>query len=725
MESAVVERRRQLAWKAHREGDLQQAERHYRELLDQSPSEADAINLGALWRQQGRLREAAKLYSRWLPRFPDALQLHLNAANCLHDVQDHAACVALMRGYLQRHPGEAGIERLLAHSLTELRHHSEAETILRAITIRNPADLDAWMELGFCLVKQDKQDKALNCFEQVRGIDPTHDGAAANQITILKDSGRFAECEQLIAELPAKLRTHPRLRGAIAQLYTAQGNNESAADELIQLCNEDPQEASHWLNLASTFRSMKHCNAALRVLKRGICRQPEGADLQQALGQCLAELGQTEQALPVLIRSAGPMQTVKDNHLFNLQFLGAGYHLIPPQELKDWARAWERRKQQESGLVNLWADSMREPIDARRLRIGYLSADWSNHPVCRFMLPVLQQHDRSAVEVWGLCSSPHQDAGTALAKQRCDHWLDLRHVSDLDLARVVADLKLDVLVELGGYTGHSRIKALLHRAAPVQLSYLGHCAPTYLEAIDGWIGDQELFAGLDPVDREAHQLWLVEGGYMAYNPAETLPKLERSAGPRFRFGSFNHSRKLNPGTVALFAEVLAAVPDSELVLKSISFVEKAEQERVLQALNDAGVDKQRVVLLNKTDRSTDHLALYGAMDVALDSFPYGGATTSCEALIMGVPVITMAGRGMSGRLSSSILESAGCQDWIASDAEAYVERAKSLAAAGLRDGAQREQLRRKIQASPLSDGPRLCRELERIYREAYRAKTIA
>ena len=116
MESAVVERRRQLAWKAHREGDLQQAERHYRELLDQSPSEADAVNLGALWRQQGRLREAAKLYNRWLPRFPDALQLHLNAANCLHDVEDHAACIrgrfARRRCGRRAYPGGAA-----AHSI--------------------------------------------------------------------------------------------------------------------------------------------------------------------------------------------------------------------------------------------------------------------------------------------------------------------------------------------------------------------------------------------------------------------------------------------------------------------------------------------------------------------------------------------------------------------------------------------------------------------------------
>ena len=720
-----MEKRRDLAWKAHREGDLQQAERHYRILLEENPIVDDACNLGAIWRQQGRLGEAADLYRSWVQRFPDSPELHLNTANCLHELNEHADCVEIMRGFLARHPEVSEVKRALARSLLELQQHSEAEQLLRAITTHEPESLSAWMDLGLCLYRQGEQHQALQCFERVHAIDPEHNVAAANRITMLKDAGRFTDCEELIASLRDKVRANPGVRGAIALLYMEQGNSTAAAEELIELCNQDPQTTGHWLNLAANLRSMKHCNAALRVLKRGICRQPEVTDLQQALGQCLAELGRTEQALPVLQKSAGTLDTVKTEYLFNLQFLGAGYHLIPPKELKDWAQSWEQRKQQESGLINLWADAVRQPIDGRRLRIGYLSADWSNHPVCRFMLPVLQQHDRAAVEVWGLCSSPHIDAGTALARQRCDHWLELRHTSDLELARMVSALKLDVVVELGGYTGHSRISALVHQAAPVQLSYLGYFAPTYLKAIDGWIGDKELFAGLDDVEREAHQLWMVEGGYMAYQPAESLPPLKRTPVNRFRFGSFNHSRKLNPGTVALFAKVLAAVPNSELVLKSISFVEQAERERVIQALRKAGVEESRVVILEATDHSSDHLALYSEMDVALDPFPYGGATTSCEALIMGVPVISLAGHGMAGRLTSSILASADCENWIAADQAAYVVQAQHLAAKGQRDATQRQELRHKIQASALSDGARLCRELERIYHEAYRAKAIA
>jgi len=427
----------------------------------------------------------------------------------------------------------------------------------------------------------------------------------------------------------------------------------------------------------------------------------------------------------VLRQSAGPMETIKDEHLFNLQFLGAGYHLIPAQELEAWARAWEQRVQRERSLGPLWLDVMREPLAQRRLRVGYLSADWCNHPVCRFMLPVLERHNRGEVEVWGLSASAHNDAAQALARERCEHWLDLRHATELEAARVMADLGLDVLVELGGYTGHSRITSLLHRAAPVQLSYLGYFAPTYLKAIDGWIGDPELFAGLDAVERGAHRLWEVAGGYMAYQPPANLPKLKRHGDKRVRFGCFNHSRKLNPGTVALFARVLEAVPNSELVLKSISFVERAEQERVSRALEAVGVCGNRLVLLNATDDAKEHLELYGAMDVALDPFPYGGATTSCEALIMGVPVVTLAGPGMVGRLSSSILTSAGLYAWVARDEDQYVNLAAGLAAEGPRQRKQRETLHHQVMESALCNAGRLTRELERIYQEACAASLLA
>lgn len=713
------EERRKLAWATHRSGDLRRAEEHYRALLETGPIVDDAVNLCALLRQQGRLKEAAKLYGIWLKRFPDDLQFHLNASNCLHELRENEVCVKLLRDYLQRHPAQASIKRKLARSLTELRNLEEAQMLLLELTQTQPSEVDNWMELGLCYHRQEKKSEALNCFKKVSLLEPEHLLATANQITIFKDEGRYSDCRKLIDALPQKLRSNPEIRGAIAGMYMKEMDMKAAARELAALCNDDPNNGAHWLNLAASLRSTKHINAALKVLKRGLCRAPEETDLKQALGQCLAELGKPEIALPILRQSAGPMEKIKDEHLFNIQFNGAAYHLIAAEELQTWARSWEQRVLQERGLRNIWADMIRQPANQRRLRIGYLSADWCNHPVCRFMLPVLENHDRTMVEVWGISSSPHHDQGYAMAKERCDHWFDLEHATDLEMARVIADIQLDVLIELGGYTGHSRITALLHRPAPVQLSYLGYFAPTYLKAIDGWIGDHELFGGLERPDEESQTLWMVEGGYMAYRSFEYLPACERSTGSRFRFGSFNHSRKLNPETIRLYAKVMRDVPNSDLVLKSVSFVEEAEKERVMQALIAADINSDRIVLLPTTDKHQEHLALYKELDLVLDPIPYGGATSTCDALIMGVPVVSLAGQGMVGRLSSSILASAGLEQWIARSEADYRQMAKNHAMAGPVDQLKRNNLRNKVQASALCDVARLCSELERIYRKCH------
>ena len=154
----------------------------------------------------------------------------------------------------------------------------------------------------------------------------------------------------------------------------------------------------------------------------------------------------------------------------------------------------------------LWADLLLEPNKGRRLRIGYLSADLCNHPVGRFLLPVLKHHDRKTVEVWGISCGPHRDWITEHIQENCEHWIDCRFHNDTIAARMIADQRLDVLVELGGYTSGSRLGILVHRPAPIQLSYLGFPAPTYLSCVDGWLGDEVLFGGLSPTDQSAHEL---------------------------------------------------------------------------------------------------------------------------------------------------------------------------------------------------------------------------
>jgi protein O-GlcNAc transferase len=703
---------------AHERGQLADAEQLYRRVLA-TPDTAQgcgveaAINLGALLRSQGRLQEGKTHYEHWLSLFHDNITLRLNGVNCLRELGDVATAQRWIAEGLQLDPEHIGLHQALARTLIDQADLNQAVAMLQQLCQKHQEDGGLWLDLGLALHKTGEPRQALEAFTRAAAAAPNDPRAAANRVTLLKELGELEQGEILLGSFPTDLRGHVDVRGAAALLAMEQQRMVEAEAELAALCLIAPGQALHWLNRAACLRSLKRYMAAARVLKQGLQWHPEHRKLQEALGQALAELGHQGPGLALLLQAAKGMDELDSVSLINLQFLGAGYRLIAAPQLASMAQTWETQQQQK-GVGPLWPDTLRTPLHGRRLRVGYLSADLCNHPVGRFLRPVLEHHNRNAIEVWGLSCGSHKDAMQEHLSRHCDHWLDVRFGSDLEVARVIADQQLDVLVELGGYTGQSRLSVLVHRPAPVQLSYLGYFAPTYLRCVDGWLGDRALFAGLEAADQDAHQLLELDGGYMVYHD-DQLPHLHSQSDRPFRFGSFNHSRKLTAATVELFCRVMEATPTAELLLKSISFVEAEERQRIQQLFTKAGLAPERLVLMPWVEGRKQHLDCYASIDVALDPLPYGGATTSCEALAMGVPLVSVAGAGMVGRLSASILVHSGHTQWLAEDADAYVGIAAELAAQGPRTTGPREQLRHAVQSSALADGRRLAKELERHY----------
>jgi len=720
MGQAGILRRRAQA--AHAGGQLDLAGELYQQALEAQPageaSLSDAINLGALLRQRGLLEAAANHYRRWLPQLPPTATLSLNACNCLRELGQAEEALATVERCLQAHPADSGLLIGRAECLLDLGQLAASRGLLEEVLRHTPELRPAWVCLGVVLARQQQIEAALHAFTQADGLGPDAGQMAANRINLLKDLGRLGEAETLWGSLEADRQGSLAVRGALANLRLSQNQPEEASQLLARLCEEQPQEAGHWLNWSACLRNLKYTVAPVAVLKRGLLHHPRRWELQEALAQALAEMGLLAATRRAWQREApGSEANWKDVHLFNRQFLGICGELIGEDHRITQAQAWETRKAQ-TGVGPLWPDHLLEPLDGRPLRVGYLTADACNHPVGRFLLPILQHHQNGPVEASVLSCGSHQDWITDQLRQACPRWLDLRAVNDLQAARLIADQRLDVLVELGGFTGGSRLGALVHRPAPVQLSYLGYPAPTYLRCIDGWIGDAVLFGGLSTADRDAHRLLQIPEGYMAFDPGGGLDLPPREGASRFRFGCFNHARKLGDGAIALFVAVLEAVPQAELVLKSISFHEAAERERIRRRFERAGLAAERLVLLEWVQGGLNHLMRYSAIDVALDPTPYGGATTTCEALWMGVPVVSLAAAGMAGRLSASLLASAGCGAWIANSEAEYIRIARSLAQEGPRRQAQRLALRERVAASSMANAERLTRSLEACYLKA-------
>ncbi len=703
---------RQKAHTAQRGGETQKAERLYKALLKQECIPEDIGNLGALLTQQGKLQEAIDLYQKYLKRWPDSEQILCNAASANFQKGNSHDAINLLELAIIKNPGSLTPARQLARFFLSIKNNQKAKYILEAFCERNPKEGLGWLELGIVHCRMEAQEDALNAFECGSRILPNHCGLIANRLTIHKDLNQLNKAEYLFNSLTKEQKKHPFVEGAWSGVLMNSQRAEEAIKILEPLNKKQPEIASNWINLAACQKAIKFNLASQRSLKQGLKFCPNNRSLESALAQSFSETGETAKAIKLLKQHLKEWETFTDTHIFNIQFIGSASRLIQPEELSEIALKWEKQTQLK-GVGPIWQDNMHNKLDGRRIRVGYISSDFCNHPVARFLLPVLESHDTNLVEIIGLSCGPHKDGVTELISNCCEKWVELNAANDMEIARVISDMRIDVLIELGGFTGYSRIGSLVHKPAPIQISYLGYFAPTFLKCIDGWVGDSELFESLTPLEK-THNLINIEGGYMAFKPPQ-LPTIDREEGEKLRFGSFNNSRKLGKDSIKLFCKILNTFPDSQLVLKSITFVEQEEKNRIRNLFIEAGLNPNQLIMLDWIAGTEAHMTLYKWVDIALDPFPYGGATTTAEALWMGVPVIALAGDGMVGRLSSSLLRSAGCDEWIAKNFSEYELIAKKLAFDGPRSINSRQALRLKVSESKLADGKRVAKELERHY----------
>jgi len=337
--------------------------------------------------------------------------------------------------------------------------------------------------------------------------------------------------------------------------------------------------------------------------------------------------------------------------------------------------------------------------------------------VAHFIENVFRAHDRSAVELCCYSTKQHADEVNARLKQTAKGWREIEALNDDEAAAQVRDDGIDILVDLSGHTQGNRLGMFARKPAPVQCTWLGYVGTTGLATMDYLIGDRFVTpAEDDRFYREA--VYRLPGSYLCFNPPavpiETAP-LPSLQGAPITFGSCNSLYKLTEHVLDLWASILLAVPGSRLLLKNYHLTKPVFADQIIGRLAQSGVGEERLLLSDAAPRD-EILATYNQIDIALDPFPYGGGTTTAEALWMGVPVITWRGDRFVGRVSESILTTAGVSEFVATSAEDYVDKAVNLAADLPRLAALRAGLRDRVVQSPLCDAARFTRGLEDAYR---------
>lgn len=358
-----------------------------------------------------------------------------------------------------------------------------------------------------------------------------------------------------------------------------------------------------------------------------------------------------------------------------------------------------------------------------RLRVGYLSANFRAHPLAFFFWPLLLHHDRTRVEVYCYAAGTREDAYTRAMRAHADVWRTAADMTDETLARQIRADEIDVLVELDGHTGGNRLPVLAYRPAPVLLAGIGYMGSTGLPFLDGFLTDRACVP-----DRAVGQAYFAEPlrllptCHLCYAPIKELPDpgpLPCLVAGQVTFGCLNNFSKVTDELLEDWADILRRVPGSRLLLKHRVFDSAEGRRRVCGRLRRAGICSERVRM---EGLSEDYLTTYQRIDIALDTYPYTGALTTCEALAMGVPVVTRAGARPGSAFGRSILQAAGLGELVTQTRAAYRERAAALARDRELLSALRANLRAMLLTSPLLDGRRYARELEALYEALVRGK---
>ena len=355
-----------------------------------------------------------------------------------------------------------------------------------------------------------------------------------------------------------------------------------------------------------------------------------------------------------------------------------------------------------------------------KLRIGYISGDFNKHSVAYFFEPLLQHHNANAVETFCYYNYHVIDAATKRLMSFSNYWHSIFGVSDTDVVNLIKNDNIDILVDLSGHTDKNRLLVFAQKPAPIQVTWLGYPNTTGLSAIDYRLTD--IIA--DPIgeadDLHSETLLRLPNGFQCYKGDQTViadVNLPQKSNGYITFGSFNNLSKVTPEVIQVWSKILHAIPTSRLILKN-SMLNHGKKQ-LLELFKQEGIAEDRIKLHETLASMEEHLKLYSAIDIGLDPFPFNGATTTCEALWMGVPVITLLGDRHVGRVGASILTNVGLTDFIAQDIDGYVELAIKMASniEYLQD--IRQGLRKKMESSPLCNGKSFACDIENAYQDMW------
>jgi predicted O-linked N-acetylglucosamine transferase (SPINDLY family) len=570
---------------------------------------------------------------------------------------------------------------------TAIRHHQagrlqEAESIYRQILAADPDHHHAWHLLGVVACQNGQYQAGAECIQRALANRPDWAMAHYNLGNAWREQGRLDLAEACYQRALLRKPDFALAHYNLGVIWQDRGNVDEAVACYERTLRLKPDYAPAHNNLGSALKDQANLDAAIASYRQALEHKPDFA-------------------------------AAYSNLLYTLVFC-PGYDT--PAILEEH-RLWSRRYAEP--LAHLIQPHTNERSPERRLRIGYVSPDFRDHAQSRFTAPLFSAHDHHAFEIICYSDVSRPDAITARLRSCADAWREVAGLTDERVARLISEDRIDILVDLTMHMAGNRLLAFARKPAPVQVSWLAYQGTTGLSTIDYRLTDPYIDPPGIHNDRYSEESVRLPDSFWCYDPLAGGPPV--SALPTLgdgwiTFGCLNNFCKVNDSVLLLWARVLRAVERSRLLLLA---PEGSAHRRTLELLEREGIERERVTFVSRQPRP-QYLKLHDRIDIALDTFPYTGQTTSLDAFWMGVPVVTLLGATAVARAGLSLLANLGLPELVAETPEQFVSIAVGLASDLRRLSDLRATLRQRMQASPLMDAPGFARCVEAAYREMWR-----
>jgi predicted O-linked N-acetylglucosamine transferase (SPINDLY family) len=632
------------------------------------------LRSAVLHHQAGRLAEAEPLYRRVLAARPGNTQAVHYLGLLLHQKGEQVEALGLLRRAMALSPNDSRIMLNTAQVLLSLGKAREAIELYRKALANRAENADAWHQMGLAYVHLKEFAKATECYRKAVDVKPDH-ARAWNCLGLReRDEGRLVEAHEC----------YQRAIGA------------------------DPRLAEAHNNLGRLMHEAGKMDEAIASYRRAIELKPGEARFVSNLAAAMKEAGELDQMLELDQRAlelAPDDPNIGSNLLYDMLF----HPGVKSAELFEAHVRWGDQFGERTG----GGDRFVKP-QAARLRVGYVSPDFRLHPIGRFILPLLRNHDRSQIESFCYGDVRKADAVTSLCRSAAHVWRDTGGLSDEELADLIRRDGIHILVDLTMHMEGNRLLVFARKPAPVQVTYLAYAGTTGLNSIEYRLTDEVLDpSGADEARYTERSVRLKS--YWCYEAPVDAPEvgpLPAETDGYVTFGCLNNFAKINDGVWAAWVEILRRVAGSRLIVHAR---EGSHRQRVRERFSAAGVDEGRLEFVAALPVK-EYLDQYNRIDVGLDPFWYPGGTTTCDALWMGAPVVTVAGETAISRGGLSIYANLGGRNWVAQNVEEYVNLAVELAADIEGLARERQGLRARMRGSRLMDGVAFARDVERAYR---------